>query len=167
LQVIVRFSENDFAQEVLKDIKAGIRRNVSLGYIITNYNVIKGQNDFDTMIVTEWTPYEGSSVSVPADHTVGFKRNLTIEGEKMTESVNKNVEALSEINDEKDVVDTITTEEVKTIEEPEKIVEIVDSETPEKDIDKEEVTEEIIEETVPEIETEDNDDDAAEIKAVG
>jgi hypothetical protein len=30
LKVVVRFSENTFAQEILRDIKAGIRRNVSL-----------------------------------------------------------------------------------------------------------------------------------------
>jgi hypothetical protein len=39
LQVVVRFSENEFAQSILRDIKAGIRRNVSLGYIIMNYKI--------------------------------------------------------------------------------------------------------------------------------
>jgi hypothetical protein len=128
LQVVVRFSENEFAQEVLRDVKAGIRRNVSLGYIINDYDIVKNQGDFDTMIVTRWMPYEGSSVSVPADHTVGFKRNLNIEeGEKnMTEDVNKIVDPESVVNEE--VQEEIVEEVQETVAETEAVEEVVDTE---------------------------------------
>ena len=70
LYVTCRFSNNDFAQEILVDVKDGIRRNVSIGYIINDTKLQKQVNDFPIVNVTNWTPYEISIVSVPADHTV-------------------------------------------------------------------------------------------------
>jgi HK97 family phage major capsid protein len=161
LKVIVRFSENNFAQEVLRDIKSGIRRNVSLGYIITDYEYNKNaaEDGTDIMYVTQWIPYEGSSVSVPADHSVGYKRNLTIEGEtNMTidENVNKGIEETTEAVEEQLNEETVeevveeTTEEKTGIEEVETAEEVT--------------SEEIVEETK---EAEEIVDETAEIQALG
>ncbi len=68
----VRFSRNDFAQEVLSDVKDGILRNVSFGYSIDKMEE-RGSGDF---VATAWSPYEISVVSVPADKTVGIGRSL-------------------------------------------------------------------------------------------
>ena len=76
LYVTVKFSENDFAQEILKDIKDGIRRNVSIGYIINETQLQKQANDFPIIHVVNWKPYEVSVVSVPADANVGINRSL-------------------------------------------------------------------------------------------
>ena len=58
LKVLVRFSENQFAQCVLRDILAGIRRNVSIGYIVMETRLQQTPGDFPTIFVEKWMPYE-------------------------------------------------------------------------------------------------------------
>ena len=73
----VRFSESNYAQSVLKDIKAGIRRNVSIGYEVLETNIeYTNGSDYPIVHVVRWKPYEISSVSVPADPTVGYERAM-------------------------------------------------------------------------------------------
>lgn len=67
----VRFSKNEFAQEVLADVKDGILRNVSFGYSIDKMEERDGN-----FVATAWSPYEISMVSIPADKTVGIGRSL-------------------------------------------------------------------------------------------
>lgn len=45
------------------------------GYIINDTKLVKQTNDFPIVNVTNWTPYQVSIVSVPADHTVGINRS--------------------------------------------------------------------------------------------
>ena len=59
----VRFSKNEFAQEILADVKDGILRNVSFGYSIDKMEE-RGGGDY---VATAWSPYEISMVSIPAD----------------------------------------------------------------------------------------------------
>ena len=167
LKVIVRFSDNQFAQEVLHDIKTGIRRNVSLGYIITNYVMQPGNGDYDTMLVTRWIPYEGSSVSVPADHTVGYQRNLNIEGKEiMIDEVNKITE--EEIQETETKAEEPVVEETTETPVEEEAAEVVEEKAVEEEIaetvtedSSEEIAEEVVEETI------ENADDAEEIRAAG
>lgn len=170
LKVLVRFSKNEFAQSVLKDIKAGIRRNVSVGYIIVDYRMQVG-SDFDTMYVIHWIPYEGSSVSVPADHTVGYQRNLIGIG-KMKKKSKKQIEEISEEIQDQDT-------EEKDLENAEAEVE---EEEEKKDIETqdeaEETTDESTEDAEEEVEGEEKseedenaeseeDKEAEEIRAAG
>ncbi len=67
----VRFSRNEFAQQVLADITDGILRNVSVGYAIGN-----AENRGESIVATSWEPHEVSVVSIPADPTVGIGRSL-------------------------------------------------------------------------------------------
>lgn len=127
LKVLVRFSENDFAQSVLKDILSGIRRNVSVGYIVMETRFQQNQGDFPTVYVTRWQPYECSSVSVPADHSVGYQRNLKI-GNNLSmnnEDIKEVVETVvDETKEQPTMVETVpATEEVK---EEAKVLEEVD-----------------------------------------
>ena len=131
LKVLVRFSENDFAQSVLKDILSGIRRNVSVGYIVMETRFQQNNGDFPTVYVTRWQPYECSSVSVPADHSVGYQRNLKI-GNNLSmnnEDIKEVVETVvDETKEQPTMVETVSaTEEVKEeVKEEAKVLEEVD-----------------------------------------
>ncbi len=71
----VRFSKNEFAQEVLADVKDGILRNVSFGYSIDTMEE-RGSGNF---VATAWSPYEVSLVAIPSDKTVGIGRSLLVD----------------------------------------------------------------------------------------
>lgn len=79
-----RYSSSDFAQQIKRDVEAGIIRNVSVGYrILRMGDHKKGETEYR---VAEWEPYEVSLVSIPADPTVGVGRTNQIQQEeKMTE----------------------------------------------------------------------------------
>jgi len=60
------------AQEVRSMLDGGLR-NVSVGYRL---HVVEEDKDDETYTARDWEPYEGSIVTVPADHTVGVGRDL-------------------------------------------------------------------------------------------
>ena len=72
----VRFGKSNLADEVFQDIVDGIRKNISVGYEITNMEKMetKDDEDLDSYRVA-WTPLEVSSVSIPADTSVGVGRS--------------------------------------------------------------------------------------------
>ena len=70
--VRVKFSRNAFAQEVLADVRDGVLRNVSFGYQIDKME----QRSEGEFVAVNWSPYEVSVVSIPADPTVGVGRAL-------------------------------------------------------------------------------------------
>lgn len=76
-RAVVRFGKSARAEEVWQDVKDGIRRNVSVGYVIHKAQLVEtGDDTTDTFRVTDWEPYEVSLVSVPADATVGVGRGM-------------------------------------------------------------------------------------------
>lgn len=76
-RAVVRFSESEDAEEIWKDVKAGILRNVSVGYRIKEVKLTEErENGTDVYVVTRWEPYEISIVTVPADISVGIGRSL-------------------------------------------------------------------------------------------
>lgn len=79
----LRFGESARAQEVMADVKAGILRNLSVGYLVQATERAQG----DSYKVTRWLPYECSLVAAPADPTIGVGRSMNIntpqEGTKM------------------------------------------------------------------------------------
>ena len=77
LRARVRFSRSAVAEDVWRDVVDGIRCNVSMGYIIREMMLERTENGIDHYRVTRWEPYEVSSVSIPADPTVGVGRSLT------------------------------------------------------------------------------------------
>lgn len=72
----VRFSTLGSAQTIFGMIVEGIRPKISVGYNIRDY-YFEGNN----LIVTRWEPYEISSVSTPADISVGIGRSLNSNNE--------------------------------------------------------------------------------------
>ena len=79
LRALVRFGKGARASEVYDDVLDGIRMNISVGYRINEINRTEREGQPDEVRVTEWSPYEVSIVSVPADTGVGVGRS---DGEK-------------------------------------------------------------------------------------
>ncbi|WP_077345023.1 phage major capsid protein [Comamonas kerstersii] len=75
-RAVVRFGKSARAEEVWQDVKAGIRRNGSVGYLIHRAVLAEERDGLETYRVTDWEPYEISLVSVPADASVGVGRSL-------------------------------------------------------------------------------------------
>lgn len=104
--VTAKFSSNSFPQSILRDIHDGLRKNVSVGYQVLDFVMVK-DNEFEhpVMLVKHWLPLEGSIVSIPADEEVGIGRSLeSVEAE--LEDAEASPESSRSIQDEK-------TEEVK------------------------------------------------------
>lgn len=83
-RAVVRFGKSVRASEVFQDVVDGIRQNVSVGYQIHAATVVGAADGEDgevemadtaTYRITDWTPYEVSIVSCPADSTVGIGRS--------------------------------------------------------------------------------------------
>lgn len=91
LRAVIRFSRSAQAEEIWQDVVDNIRRNISVGYIPVEMVLERSESGLDHYRVTRWEPYEVSSVSVPADPTVGVGRghevtqpiSITIRGSVM------------------------------------------------------------------------------------
>ena len=78
---VIEFGCGARAQEIAKDAAAGIRRNMSVGYIVKEYRKDgKAEDGLPIFRVTKWTPYEASFVNVPADTAVGVGRSTVPAG---------------------------------------------------------------------------------------
>lgn len=73
-RAVVRFGKGARASEVFQDVIDGIRRNVSVGYVIHDAVLESERDGVSTYRVRDWEPYEVSLVSVPADTAVGVGR---------------------------------------------------------------------------------------------
>ena len=75
----VRFSRSALGAEVMQDVSDGIRRNVSVGFMVREMKLEKTEKGQpDTYRATRWEPFEISLVSVPADTSVGVGRSLEL-----------------------------------------------------------------------------------------
>jgi HK97 family phage major capsid protein len=72
---IARYGSSEFAQQIKRDVEAGIIRNISVGYRILKM----GDHSKNLYRVAEWEPLELSFVTIPADPTVGVGRSLVDE----------------------------------------------------------------------------------------
>lgn len=75
-RAVVRFGKSARAEEIYRDVIDGIRRNVSVGYMIDEMVLEQKSADTETYRCTRWTPYEVSLVPCPADFSVGVGRAL-------------------------------------------------------------------------------------------
>ena len=75
-RAVVRFGKSARAEEVWNDVRDGIRRNVSVGYMVHKAQLVETRDGLETYRVTDWEPFEVSLVSVPADASVGVGRSL-------------------------------------------------------------------------------------------
>ena len=74
----VRFSERAEVAPIVADVKAGILRNISVGYAVRKYEVTENESSgVDVRRAVDWTPMEISVVAVPADAGAGFRAEST------------------------------------------------------------------------------------------
>lgn len=78
LRGVVRRGNHPDASWLFADMAAGIRKKVSIGYWPGDvYTQTKDKNGVVTRRYTGWTLYECSSVTVPADYSVGVGRSAS------------------------------------------------------------------------------------------
>ena len=73
---VIEFGSGERSQEIARDAAKGIRRNMSVGYIVNAYKRDGEKDGIPVFRVVDWTPYEASFVNVPADATIGVGRVL-------------------------------------------------------------------------------------------
>ena len=64
---MVEFGKGQRASEIFEDVKAGIRQNISVGYIVNKLARMEDDEERESYLATSWTPMEASLVSIPAD----------------------------------------------------------------------------------------------------
>jgi HK97 family phage major capsid protein len=76
----VEFCSGSRAQELGRDAMNGLRRNVSVGYVVApkSYRAEGVKDGIPVVRAMSWTPYEASFEPVPADTTVGVNRAAEI-----------------------------------------------------------------------------------------
>lgn len=75
-RAIVRFGESVRASEVFRDVENGIRRCISVGFMVYEMHLEKEEKGKpDLYRCDDWEPYEISLVAVPADISVGVGRD--------------------------------------------------------------------------------------------
>lgn len=77
LRVRARVQQSAEGDQLLTDVRDGIKRNVSVGYQIIDVELHERQGERPRVVVTRWQPYEGSIVAGGADPTVGIGRKHT------------------------------------------------------------------------------------------
>ncbi len=73
-RAVVRFGRGAEADAAWKDVQDGIRRHVSVGYVIHRMVLTEEKEGHETYRVDDWEPLEVSLVAIPADPTVGVGR---------------------------------------------------------------------------------------------
>ena len=80
-RAVARFGRSALATEIFNDIKDGIRKNISVGYLIKEMEKVEDEDneksDGKDLFKVNIQPLEISVVSVPADQNVGIGRKLT------------------------------------------------------------------------------------------
>jgi HK97 family phage major capsid protein len=74
-RAVLRFGRSQRAQEVFQDVLDGVRRLVSVGYLVHQVKAEDSKATPPVYRVTDWEPFEVSIVAVPADPTVGVGRS--------------------------------------------------------------------------------------------
>ncbi len=80
-RAVVRFGRSELAEEIFLDVQDGIRKHVSVGYMIHDAKLTEERDGVDIWTITSWEPFEISIVAVPADISVGIGRSL--DGQKI------------------------------------------------------------------------------------
>lgn len=77
-RALVRFSQRADADEVFRDVKDGILRNISVGYAVHRYEVVEEDDDkLPTYRATDWEPMELSIVPIGFDDGAKIRSSKT------------------------------------------------------------------------------------------
>ena len=81
-QAEVEFDSDAESEVIFQKVKSGTLKGVSVGYQVEVWEDVSANNkssdgrfEGPCSIAKQWTPYEISIVSIPADHTVGVGRS--------------------------------------------------------------------------------------------
>lgn len=96
-----RFSQSARAAEIFQDVVDGIRRSVSVGYLVHRMMEDPDSNEFRAV---DWEPLEISLVSVPADVTVGVGRSEHSEHQTIMETRTMSDESQPDVTPEPRVI---------------------------------------------------------------
>jgi len=83
----VKVSRNQIGEEYLNDAEDGIRTKISVGFYITSAKLIESGDESGDVYECEWEALEASSVSVPADVSVGLGRSERTEPKDVLNAV--------------------------------------------------------------------------------
>lgn len=72
LKAKFKFSRSDNGERAYQDVKDGVLRHVSVGYLTHKYSVDDNKSPA-VRTATDWEPYECSAVAMPADPGAGFR----------------------------------------------------------------------------------------------
>jgi len=72
----IKFGNTQLAKDVKKDVQEGIRKNVSVGYVVKSMEKVGEVDGVSSYRVNSWQPLEVSIVAVAADPTIGVGRGL-------------------------------------------------------------------------------------------
>ncbi|MBX3267176.1 MAG: phage major capsid protein [Acidobacteria bacterium] len=72
----VRFGESQRAQEIFRDVQTGIRKNISVGFLVHKLELEDKEKEIYRS--DDWEPYEISIVAIPADISVGVGRSYGV-----------------------------------------------------------------------------------------
>ncbi len=72
LRARVRFSRSPDGERAFQDMRDGVLRNVSVGYL-THRSEVDRTTDPETRTAVDWEPHEVSAVAIPADPRAGFR----------------------------------------------------------------------------------------------
>ena len=93
-------ASNALAEEIFQDVKAGIRKQMSVGYMVNRFDETldsDGEQQNPRMFrAVSWTPYEASVVSIAADPGVGVGRQFEQQDNIMSDIDKKAIEAAKE-----------------------------------------------------------------------
>lgn len=74
-RAVLRLSEREDLAGIVGDIRAGIIRNISIGYTVQRYQVDEVPGSVPVYRAVEWRPHEISFVTVPADAAAGVRNS--------------------------------------------------------------------------------------------
>ena len=83
LVITVRFDETEAAEKVWERVQRGELRSCSVGYAVREYEVTEREDGPDERRATRWEPYEGSIVTVPADHAAAARGAASVENQEV------------------------------------------------------------------------------------
>lgn len=79
-KAIIRFSEREDVSDIIADVKAGILRNISVGYAIHRQEQVDSADEqYPVYRAVDWEPFELSLVPIPADAGAQVRSAATAE----------------------------------------------------------------------------------------
>lgn len=103
----MRFSKSDKGQEVRQDIEDGIRKYLSVGHTIEDFEILGEANGVPVIKITRWAPKELSIVFAPADLSVGAHKMTTLESEEEEMTRREQLEKILAEKDGQELEDAI------------------------------------------------------------